>query len=190
MCSEKKCSSSGQPKACNIDEDCGAGFTCTGVGPVCFFGRCCPLNAEPDQCTFAKLAGCTGGKLWFAGDAGSESTVIGECGGDNPNRPGVQLGCPKYTSGITQIGTSLATHPVAAGPASRSSASIDPPNGPGTPFLRIGDDYSFDNNAPIALDAIRFLGYMAVSDAIFIEFWDENGNLIEDSFIARRRFWA
>ena len=180
LCSEKKCSSSGQPKACNIDEDCGAGFTCTGVGPVCFFGRCCPLNAEPDQCTFAKLAGCTGGKLWFEGDAGSESTVIGECGGDNPNRPGVQLGCPKYTSGITQIGTSLATHPVAAGPASRSSASIDPPNGPGTPFLRIGDDYSFDNNAPIALDAIRFLGYMAVSDAIFIEFWDENGNLIED----------
>ncbi|MEK6798705.1 MAG: hypothetical protein AABZ12_07060 [Planctomycetota bacterium] len=181
LCSEKKCS--GTPTtACVDDADCPSGQTCTGAGPVCYFGRCCdPIN--PATCSTLKLANCTGGKHWYAGDAGRENGAANTCGGVSPINPGVQLGCPRYTSGISQLGLTLPSHPVTVGPVSASVVAVSPPNGPGAALNRLGDDYQFDPFDPsthMMLVAVRFVGYVSVPDAIFVEFWDENGNFIEE----------
>ena len=93
-------------------------------------GRCCdPIN--PATCSTLKLANCTGGKHWYAGDAGRENGAANTCGGVSPINPGVQLGCPRYTSGISQLGLTLPSHPVTVGPVSASVVAVSPPNGPG-----------------------------------------------------------
>ena len=179
VCSEKQCTGS-PAKACNITEDCGAGRTCTVAVPFCFRGRCCPVGAEPDDCAAQKLSACPTPKLWWAGDTGVETGDANTCGGKNGDNPPIQLGCPKYSSGIVQVGSSLASRPVVAGPMSASTQAVPAPHGPGTALNRLGDDYSFNNNQPIELEGIRFVGYMAVPDAVFFEFWDNSGNFIED----------
>ncbi len=175
-CAEKKCSGS-PTHACTTDEDCPAGQTCTGTGPVCPGGRCCPPDAQPDDCIEAKLSGCLAPNRWFAAGDGFQEEFIPEgC----LNREGYWA-CPRYTSGIVQIGNALPTHPVAAGPISRSTVSIAPPYGPGVALNRLGDDYGFEDGLYLSLMAVRLVGYAAGYTEVLLEFWAEDGTFIEDA---------
>jgi hypothetical protein len=193
-CSELRCS--GNPAtACTSNQDCPVGQTCTQHTPVCFFGRCCSNATEP-VCSASRLRNPTVATPfpalscandWFPGTLGQIPSTD-PCGEESPFNPAQPLGCPKYSSGVDHIGGVAPTYQVAVGPMSQSTANVPAPNGPAAPLNRIGDDYNLSNSGSpppgpldhINLRAIRFVGFMQVPDAIFMEFWDANGGFIED----------
>jgi len=155
---------------CVGDVDCGiapAAF-CDLNGPHCFAGRCCDgsgtlikdgfgLNPDASECDAA-------GGNWYPGDTGSISQQ-----GDPP--------CPNYSSGIGDPGEYFVT----VGPASLSPFP-DPVTG--APLRKLGDDYDTGETDFLRLQLLRFAG--GVSDGsnsrIAFEFYDENGNFVEDVF--------
>ncbi|NOX57900.1 MAG: hypothetical protein GXP29_03465, partial [Planctomycetes bacterium] len=153
---------------------------------MCRSGRCCPPGASVDDCLARNLEVCLGtGGNFYPGDNGEDTETLNECGGRVPllTGGGLQLGCPSYTSGIVQTSTAVPNHPVNAGPMSFSLVPVPNPGGPGGAdgLHRIGDDYCNTGGQHIAVEAVRFVGAMTVPDAIFIEYWDADGNFIEDT---------
>jgi len=150
---------------CNVNGDCtrvcdgGAnnGLACTTNGN-CPGGACPP----PPQCRGCDAVGAT----WYPGDTGQVSSSAAPA-------------CPVYSSGIATEGEYLVT----AGPASLSPFAYDLTD---LPLRKLGDDYDTGDNPVkyIQLRMLRFAGGVtnASNGRIAFEFYDENGNFVEDVF--------
>lgn len=176
---------------CVSDNDCGLTGACDLNGPHCFPGRCCdgktpikvggknPLFADcgthglcddgtttcttNGQCTGIGSGNCNFGN-WYQGDNGSIKNTA------TPT-------CPNYSSGIGDPGTYFVT----VGPASLSPFPNDVT---GNPLRKLGDDYDTGESDYIQLKYLRFAGGVTdgANGRISFEFYDENGNFVEDVF--------
>ena len=205
-CLEGVCTATLRP--CSRDAECPSGQTCSLAGPGCYAGRCCfTFAAEPVSCNAnnqcisgicdvppgtcrecidtLRRTSAQGpsqdpanqceekGGIWYATDTGKAAPETATtCA-----FPGAQ--CPGYSSGIAPQGTFLEP---TIGPISDSCIPVvdsDGVGGPDTLLAAVIDDYRFeDPNGYYALDELRWVGAAA---RYFIEFYDENGNFIDDT---------
>jgi len=177
-------------RSCETFNDCDPSDTtsCGDAGPYCAPGRCCvgttrkipnwtkdkrcrsgvdvfqACNTDND-CTgaLALCSGCDEG-VWYPGDAGQlDMTEV--------------AWCPPYSSGIGDAGPYL----VAVGPASLSALPYELTD---APLRKLGDDYDTGQSQFVNLQYLRFAGGVRteLNGRIAFEFYDEDGNFVEDVF--------
>ncbi len=180
LCLEKKCLQGGPGitnTPCETFNDCVPTNpnSCGTNGPYCFFGRCCDSNATliPN----VAFAGCDPNS-WYAGDNGS---IV----------PGATPPCPVYGGGIGARLSDAQEFFATVGPTSLSPF----PNAYTNSTLhKLGDDYAAVGAVPgvenfIALQYFRFAGGVSSlsNSRISFEFYDVNGNFVEDVFFPAAR---
>jgi hypothetical protein len=168
-CTPKTCRNAGSQfngLACDTIADCGTNPARTCVSaPFCFLGRCC--NAP---CTRKRFNDCT--TQWYGGDNGRlEPPANAACGAADL--------CPSYSSGIGNAGRYTVVAP-------RTSISSQAEVVTGQVINKLGDDYEM-NTGPgtfLSMTEMRFVGGVdnVTNSRTSFEFYDENGNFVEDIF--------
>ncbi|MFQ5495698.1 MAG: hypothetical protein ACE5EX_10000, partial [Phycisphaerae bacterium] len=184
-CAEKSCNNS---LPCSTDDDCTTG-SCQARGEAaCFFGRCCtPTGGGEFECRLAKFDRDFGpgglvkkcdpnlGEL-FSGDTCNSELTGSNCsaGGSWNTNQGICPPCPKVGSGISP--TDDVDNVTFVGQVSDAVCA-------GLPEL--GDDYQLSNHPGfMAVELLSFWGHVETiaEERMSIEFYDEFGNFIEDTF--------
>ncbi len=180
MCLEKKCLMGGpgiKNTPCETFNDCVPSNpnSCGTDGPYCFPGRCCDsagnLQTFPNQ----PFMDCEPNS-WYPGDNGSISPIAFSS-------------CPVYGGGIGTRLSDAQEYFVTVGPTSLSPF----PNAfTNSTLHKLGDDYDASgvqgNGDFISLEWFRFAGGVSNigNGQIAFEFYDSNGNFIEDVFFPAR----
>lgn len=138
---------------CTSNAECGTGGTCGAAG----------------TCNLAQSCDTVGGR-WYSTDDGQLPLTGGlVCPTPQQENPANDRTlCPKYSSGVAPLVNFSTEQAFVVGFFSQGPCDQD----------SIGDDYEFTNNAPVAMEIFRWIG--GGGGRLLVEFYDENGNFIED----------
>ena len=163
---------------CETNAQCDVCVAGVNIGKPCLVNADCPGSTcnTAGSCNVTASCDAVGGK-WYATDDGdlpfTGGTVCPTPPQENPAND--RTLCPKYSSGISPVVNFDTETAFNVGVFSQGPCDHDD----------IGDDYRIENNSPIAMEMFRWVGgananSSTIAARLLIEFYDENGNFIED----------
>ncbi len=165
------CSGGSNPSGnCQTNAQCQVCTTGPRIGNPCTSAAQCGGGTCGAAGTCTVSASCDGvGGKWYATDDGQLPFSGGTVCPTPPQGDADRTICPKYSSGIAPLVNFDTETAFVVGLFSQGPCD----------HLEIGDDYGIENLSSIAMEKFRWVG--GGGGRLLIEFYDENGNFIEDA---------